>query len=96
MLDRGHAVHFRCADGVSADLRINLMTKLRDLPGFEELWERRTTITDGDGSRFELLSVPDLVRANKTQRSKYWLVIEALVSISPPRNQLGLVRRFRW
>lgn len=81
VLERGHAVHFRCADGVSAGLRIDIMTKLRDLPAFEELWERRTTVTDADGTQFQLLSVPDLVSAKKTQRSKDWPVIEALVSI---------------
>lgn len=81
LLARGHAVHFRCVGGVSAGLRIDIMTKLRDLPDFKELWERRTTLSDEEGNEFHLLSVPDLVLAKKTQRSKDWPVIEALVSI---------------
>jgi len=80
-LARGHAVHFRCqAPGVEG-LRIDLMTKLRDLPDFELLWERRTVVGDEGGAEFNLLSVPDLVRAKKTQRSKDWPMIEALVAI---------------
>lgn len=80
-LARGHAVHFRCqAPGVEG-LWIDLMAKLRDLPDFELLWERRTVVADDTGTEFNLLSVPDLVRAKKTQRSKDWPMIEALVTI---------------
>jgi len=81
VLARGHAVHFRCqAPGVEG-LRIDVMTKLRDLPDFGFLWERRTVVADNSGTEFNLLSVPDLVSAKKTQRSKDWPVIEALVGI---------------
>jgi hypothetical protein len=55
------------------------MTKLRDLPNFSELWSRRTTITESNGEEIHLLSVPDLVNAKKTQRSKDWPMISALV-----------------
>src|SRR5206468_4271438 len=34
VLARGHAVHFRCADPGVQDLRIDVMTRLRDLPAF--------------------------------------------------------------
>jgi hypothetical protein len=79
VLDRGHAVHYRCkAVGVEG-LRVDVMTKLRDLPDFSVLWERRTTITETDGREFHLLSVPDLVNAKKTQRLKDWPMISALV-----------------
>jgi hypothetical protein len=79
VLARGHAVHYRCkADGV-AGLRIDVMTTLRDLPGFEILWSRRTTITEEHNREIHLLSVPDLVNAKKTQREKDWPVISALV-----------------
>ncbi len=79
VLARGHAVHFRCrAEGVEG-LRIDVMTKLRDLPEFGVLWERRTTITEEGGVEIHLLSVPDLVQAKKTQRQKDWPMISALV-----------------
>ena len=79
VLDRGHAVHYRCkATGVEG-LRVDIMTKLRDLPDFSILWDRRTTITESDGQKIDLLSVPDLVNAKKTQRMKDWPMISALV-----------------
>ena len=79
VLDRGHAVHYRCkATGVEG-LRVDIMTKLRDLPDFSILWDRRTTITESDGQQIDLLSVPDLVNAKKTQRMKDWPMISALV-----------------
>jgi hypothetical protein len=76
---RGHAVHFRCGQGETEGLLVDVMTQLRDLPTFEVLWERRTTIKDQDGTIYELLSVEDLVAAKKTQRERDWPVIEALV-----------------
>jgi hypothetical protein len=78
-LARGHAVHFRCRGGEADRLRVDLMTRLRDLPDFEVLWARRTTIRDEGGQTFELMSVDDLVQAKKTQREKDWPVIDALV-----------------
>lgn len=86
LLARGHAVHFRCAAEAVADLRIEVMTRLRDVPEFEILWERRTVISDTSGEEFHLLSVPDLVQAKKTQRSKDWPVIELLVAIHYREN----------
>ena len=79
LLDRGHAVHYRCKAAGVESLRVDVMTKLRDLPDFYELWERRTTITESDGQEIHLLSVPDLVNAKKTQRLKDWPMISALV-----------------
>src|SRR4051794_40189598 len=40
-LDRGHAVHFRCRAEEVSGLRIHLMSRLRGLPGFAALWDRR-------------------------------------------------------
>ena len=78
-LNRGHAVHFRCKVAGVEGLRIDVMTKLRDLPAFDVLWQRRTTIADEDGREIHLLSLPDLVNAKKTQREKDWPMIDALV-----------------
>jgi len=79
VLARGHAVHFRCQSGEAKGLRIDIMTRLRDLPPFHVLWDRRTTLTGDDGAEVHLLSVEDLVNAKKTQRSKDWPMISALV-----------------
>jgi hypothetical protein len=79
LLARGHAAHFRCQGGEADGLRVDVMTRLRDLPDFAVLWARRATIRDEDGETFELLSVEDLVQAKKTQREKDWPIIDALV-----------------
>jgi hypothetical protein len=85
-LDRGHAVHFRCqASGVEG-LRIDVMTRLRSMDSFERLWDRRTVFSDEQGMEYHLLSVPDLVEAKKTQRSKDWPMIESLVAIHYAEN----------
>lgn len=78
-LARGHAVHFRCLGGEADRLRVDVLTRLRDLPEFDILWGRRTTIQDNAGDSFDLLAVEDLVQAKKTQRDKDWPVIGALV-----------------
>ena len=86
LLARGHAVHFRCATPGVEELRVDVMTRLRGLPDFAVLWDRRTVFADADGTLFNLLSVPDLVAAKKTQRSKDWPVIELLVAIHYREN----------
>ena len=47
VLERGHAVHFRCSAPGVEGLRIDVMSRLRDLSSFDQLWERRTVIGDG-------------------------------------------------
>ena len=59
-------------------MRLDVMSRLRGLPAFETLWDRRTTIDTGEQS-IEVLSLPDLVTAKKTQRDKDWPMIARLV-----------------
>jgi ribosomal protein L12E/L44/L45/RPP1/RPP2 len=77
-LERGHAVHFRCRRPDVSGLRIDVMSRLRGVSSFEQLWERRTTI-ETEGETIDLLSLPDLVLAKKTQRDKDWPMIRRLV-----------------
>lgn len=86
LMARGHAVHFRCAAPGVEELRVDVMTRLRDMPEFAVLWERRTVFAGPGGVVFNLLSVPDLVAAKKTQRSRDWPVIELLVAIHYREN----------
>ena len=81
VLARGHAVHFRCRCQEAEGLRIGVMSALRGMPPFEELWTRRTVVKTLSGQDFDLLCIPDLVAAKKPQRSKDWPVIELLVEI---------------
>lgn len=87
LLERGHAVHFRCQQSGVENLRIDIMTKLRGLANFETLWERRTIFQDNQNTEYQLLSIPDLVLAKKTQRSKDWPIIELLVAIHYLENR---------
>jgi hypothetical protein len=81
LLGRGHAVHFRCRREDVADLRIDLMSRLRGVADFEELWSRRTTVEMG-GDPVDLMAIEDLVLAKKTQRDKDWPMIRRLVEQS--------------
>ncbi len=77
-LQAGLAVHFRCHVPEAAGIRLDVMSTLRGLPEFEILWSRRTTI-DVAGQPIELLALPDLVTAKKTQREKDWPMITRLL-----------------
>ena len=85
---KGHAVHLRCRREDVAGLRIDLMSSLRGVGGFEELWARRTTIEVG-GEPIDLLAMEDLVRAKKTQRDKDWPMIRRLVEQSYYEHSAG-------
>jgi len=85
-LGRGHACHFRCqAKGVEG-LRIDLMAKMRGCPEFNELWNRRSIVEIPDIGEIGLLSLPDLVRAKKTQREKDWPMIRRLIETDIAEN----------
>lgn len=78
-LERGHALHFRCRHPDAGGLRVDVMARMRGVESFEQLWERRTTVTAHDDQPVELLALPDLVQAKKTQRDKDWPMIRRLV-----------------
>lgn len=78
-LRRGHAVHFRCGHPEAAGLRVDVMSAMRGVAPFPELWERRTVLADAEGITYELLSLPDLVQAKKTQRDKDWPMLRRLL-----------------
>ena len=58
---------------------LNVMSVMRGVAPFSELWQRRTTLEYDAGMRIELLSLPDLVCAKKTQRDKDWPMLRRLV-----------------
>jgi hypothetical protein len=78
-LRRGHAIHFRCQHSEALRMRVDVMSKMRGVDSFSKLWKRRTVIELPDGTRCDLLSLPDLVQAKKTQRDKDWPMIRRLV-----------------
>ncbi len=76
---RGHAVHFRCSHPDAPRMRIDVLSVMRGVDPFEQLWERRTTVEMSAGDTYDLLSLPDLVQAKKTQRDKDWPMVRRLV-----------------
>ena len=94
-LAAGLAVHFRCGLPEVKDLRIDIMTKMRGVDDFSELWKRRTSI-HYKGETIDVLSLPDLVASKKTQRDKDWPMITRLIEANyfanrdkPTREQVS-------
>ena len=81
-LRQGHAVHFRCQHPEALRMRVDVMSKMRGVDSFAKLWQRRTTLQIPGGEKCDLLSLPDLVQAKKTQRDKDWPMIRRLVEAS--------------
>ena len=86
-LQAGHAVHFRCQAPGAEGLRIDIMARMRGVGPFSKLWARRSSIELPDGTICNLLSLPDLVRAKKTQRDKDWPMLRRLVEVNFFENQ---------
>jgi hypothetical protein len=84
---RGHAVHFRCRHAEADRMRIDVMSVMRGVAGFDELWKRRNTLEDPSGTRIELISLPDLVKAKKTQRDKHWPMLRRLIEADIVQHQ---------
>jgi len=78
-LMRGHAVHFRCYHAEAMKIRIDVMSLMRGVDPFEQLWERRQKFVIGEDEEYTALSLPDLIRAKKTQRDKDWPMIRRLI-----------------
>ena len=61
------------------NMRIDVMSVLRNAPQFDVLWERRTTMDLSGGLIVDVVSLPDLVAIKKTQREKDWSHIRRLI-----------------
>ena len=75
VLQDGLAVHFRCLAPEVDGLRIDVMSHMRGVAPFAELWSRRVDLEGG----VNVLALSDLVQAKKTQRDKDWPMITRLV-----------------
>ena len=75
----GHAIHFRCQDREALGMCIDVMTRMRGVDPFPKLWSRRNSVQLPDGTRCELMALPDLVQAKKTQRDKDWPMVQRLI-----------------
>jgi hypothetical protein len=66
------------------------MAVLRGVADFDTLWLRRMTIDLPSGDTYEVLSVPDLVQAKKTQRDKDWPMVRRLIETHDEEHRDGL------
>lgn len=78
-LQKGHAIHFRCHHQEAMKIRIDIMSVIRNVDPFDELWKRRVQFPLPKGGNVEMLSLPDLVNSKKTQRDKDWPMIRRLI-----------------
>lgn len=79
VLRHGHACHFRSHLPGLHRLRIDIMAKMRGVDSFGKLWNRREEIALPGVGKLPVLSLPDLVKAKKTQRDKDWPMIRRLI-----------------
>jgi len=85
VLRRGHACHFRSRAAGLHGLRIDVMSKMRGVDAFGKLWKRREEFELHGVGRVAALSLPDLVKAKKTQRDKDWPMIRRLIEADGAR-----------
>jgi hypothetical protein len=78
-LRRGHACHFRCLAPGLQGLRIDVMSKMRNVDSFGRLWRRRRDLDLPGVGRVQVMALADLVRAKKTQRDKDWPMVRRLI-----------------
>lgn len=91
-LQKGHAIHFRSYHPDAYRIRVDVMSVMRGVDTFNDLWQRRTAFVLPGGGTIEVLSLPDLVRTKKTQRDKDWPMIRRLleadyVNVDKPSNE---------
>lgn len=79
VLQRGHACHFRAGIAAARDVRIDVMAVLHGCDPFPRLWSRRQRLKVPGNGQVNVLSLPDLVQAKKTQRDKDWPMLSRLV-----------------
>lgn len=85
-LEMGLAVHFRCRHPDADKQRVDVMSKMRGVDAFPVLWSRRTTLASEDET-VEVMALPDLIRAKKTQRDKDWPMIASILEVHYHRNR---------
>lgn len=91
-LKKGHAVRFRCRHPDAAGIRVDIMSVMRGVASFGELWKRRTSVDVQGGETFDLMALPDLVQSKKTQRDKDWPMLRRLIEAHHVENRKAPTR----
>jgi len=85
-LDEGLAIHLRCTVAEANGMRVDLMSRMRNVDPFPEIWKRRSTFEFGK-TTVEIMGVVDLVKSKKTQRLKDWPMIQRLMEVHFEENK---------
>jgi len=93
---KGHACHFRCQEESVKGLIIDIISVMRGLDAFPDLWKRRQEIKLPSIGKIAVLNLADLVTAKKTQRDKDWPMIRRLIETDiyrssgrPPQSKIS-------
>lgn len=78
-LSRGHACHFRCQREDIKGMRIDIMSVMRGMDSFSELWKRREELSLPGIGKVAVMGLYDLVKSKKTQRDKDWPMNRRLI-----------------
>src|SRR5262249_16927363 len=81
VLLKGHACHFRLHVPEAEGIRLHVMSVMHGCESFEQLWERRRTLTLPGVGRIHVLALADMVQAKKTQRDKDWPMVRRLIEV---------------
>jgi len=95
-LRKGHACHFRCETEDVQGLRVDVLSQLRGCASFEELWQRRKSVSIKDGLTIDVIGLWDLVQCKKTQRDKDWFMIKRLVENDFALNNNPSQAQIKW
>lgn len=79
VLLKGHACHFRCQREDVKGLRIDIISVMRGVDSFPDLWKRREEIELPEIGKVAVIGLPDLIKSKKTQRDKDWPMIRRLI-----------------
>jgi len=93
---RGHAVHFRSYHPDAMHMRVDVMSLMRGVDPFDQLWKRRERLGSNDANLYNVVSLPDLVQAKKTQRDKDWPMIRRLIEADYVRQENPTIQQVRF
>ena len=93
---RGHAIHFRSFHPDAMHMHLDIMSVMRDVDPFDQLWERRERLGSDEANLHNVVSLPDLVQAKKTQRDKDWPMIRRLIEADYIRQEDPTMEQVRF
>ena len=93
---RGHAIHFRSYHPDAMHMRLDIMSVMRNVDPFDQLWERRERLGGDEVNLYNVVSLPDLVQAKKTQRDKDWPMIRRLIEADYIRQENPTMEQVRF